>query len=217
MVPRRRDTCPIDLSELPIDMFACPGHKGLMGPLGTGVLVLRAEVAEWLRTWREGGTGSASETPHQPQFLPDKFEPGSYNAVGLAGLGAAVRWILERGVQSLREHEMSLCRRMVERIGHISRLRWFGPRRPEERVGVFSVRIEDREPDDVSAVLEGRFGILARSGLHCAPLAHAAIGTHAHGGTTRLSFGPFQDVADVDAAADALAEITRGATLPAQA
>jgi cysteine desulfurase family protein len=202
---------PLDFGASGIDLLACPGHKGLLGPLGTGVLLIRAGVETRLRTVREGGTGSDSERPVQPACLPDRFEAGSHNAVGLAGLLAAVSWINARGVQSLREHEESICRRMTERLDGIQGLRWYGPRAVEQRVGVFSVRIEGLEPAELSALLESRYGILSRSGLHCAPLAHRTIGTFDRGGTTRLSVGPFITAQDVDVLADALAQIAGGA------
>jgi cysteine desulfurase / selenocysteine lyase len=198
---------PIDFSRLPIDMLACPGHKGLLGPLGTGVLVLRAGAAESLRTYREGGTGSESESTLQPETSPDKFEAGSHNAVGLTGLLASVRWILAQSVRRLHEHEQHLCRRMMEGLDNIEGLQWFGPRTAADRVGVFSIRMEAFDPAELSAVLEAQFGILTRSGLHCAPLAHQTIGTSTTGGTTRLSLGPFLREEDVDAAGEALSQI----------
>jgi len=200
---------PIEFAGLGLDLLACPGHKGLLGPLGTGVLVIRRGVDDRLRTVREGGTGSESQSLHQPHQMPDRFEAGSHNALGLAGLLAAVRWINQRGVAAIRDHELSLCRHMIQRLDRIHGLRWFGPRRLEHRVGVFSVRIEGLEPAEVSARLEAEFGILTRSGLHCAPLAHQAIGTFQAGGTTRLSLGPFLTLADVNAAADGLEAIAR--------
>ncbi|MFH1745785.1 MAG: aminotransferase class V-fold PLP-dependent enzyme [Planctomycetota bacterium] len=200
---------PIDFTNLPIDMLACPGHKGLLGPLGTGILVLRAGFASRLDTLCEGGTGSESEHAIQPEMTPDKYEPGSHNAVGLAGLLAAVRWILERSVSELREHEKQLCARMIAGLDGVEGLRWFGPRQVDQRVGVFSIRLPGLEPSELSALLEERYGILTRGGLHCAPLAHQTIGTYATGGTTRLSLGPFLRLPDIDAAVDALAEITQ--------
>ena len=164
-----------------------------------------------MRTVREGGTGSNSESPVQPTTLPDRFEAGSHNAPGLAGLRAAVRWILDRGLRSLREHELRLCARLRERLDGIAGLQWYGPREPAERVGVFSFRIAGVEPSELSALLETRFNILSRSGLHCAPLAHRALGTLDTGGTTRLSTGPFTTADDVDRVADALATIAREA------
>lgn len=201
---------PIDFAALGMDLLATPGHKGLLGPLGTGVLVIRGGIEREMRTVREGGTGSASELPVQPETLPDRFEAGSHNGPGIAGLLAGVRWLLERGVTALRTHECLLCRGMSERLGAIRGLRWFGPRDVEQRVGVFSVRIDGVQPEHVSAILESQFGILSRSGLHCAPFAHRTIGTLETGGTTRLSFGPFTTLDDIDVAADALARIAAG-------
>jgi cysteine desulfurase/selenocysteine lyase len=203
---------PTDFSTAPIDMLACPGHKGLLGPLGTGVLVIRGGLEERLATVREGGTGSVSERPVQPEELPDRLEAGSHNALGLAGLLAALEWIGQRGVAALRRHELDLMERMIPRLEACSGLRWFGPRDPARRVGVFSVRIEGLDPAELSALLEERFGLLTRSGLHCAPFAHRTIGTDASGGTTRLSLGPFLEEADVDAAADALTELGRSSS-----
>ncbi len=206
---------PIDLARVPIDLLAFPGHKGLLGPLGTGALVIGEGVAQHMRTTREGGTGSNSERPQQPSTLPDRFEAGSHNAVGLAGLLASVTWILERGVEQLRAHEETLCRRMIERLDALEGVQWYGPRDLEQRVGVFSIRIDGLEPTDLSAILESQFGILSRSGLHCAPFAHRTLGTLERGGTTRLSLGPFLSVEDVDAAADALACVAASAYSPA--
>lgn len=193
----------IDFSGMGIDALAAPGHKGLLGPLGTGVLMLRAGVGERMQTVREGGTGSQSEQPAQPDEMPDKFEAGSHNAVGIAGLLASLRWIEQRGVAALREHERGLMRRMIAGLDATRGLRWFGPRDVELRAGVFSVQIAGLEPAELAALLE-EHGILARSGLHCAPLAHRTIGTDGAGGTTRLSLGAFHTPDDIDAAIDAL-------------
>ncbi len=205
---------PLDFGALPVDLLAFPGHKGLLGPLGTGALLIRAGVEEHMQTVREGGTGSESERPVQPDALPDRFEAGSHNAIGIAGLLAGVEWILERGVEQLRAHEVQLCGRMQEGLAACHDVRVFGPTDLDHRVGVFSVRVDGFEPAEISALFEQRFGVLSRSGLHCAPLAHQTIGTLDDGGTTRLSFGPFLTDADVDVALAALAELARG-TVPA--
>lgn len=206
---------PIAFGDLAIDALATPGHKGLLGPLGTGVLIVRDEIAQEMRTLREGGTGSASELAEQPADMPDKFEPGSHNAVGLAGLHAALDWLLERGVSNVATEEAALIDQMRTRLDAIDGVTWFGPREASQRVGVFSVRVDGLEPEEVSALLETQAGILTRSGLHCAPLAHKTIGTADRGGTTRLSLGAFHQTADVDCAMDALAEIAHEARLPA--
>jgi selenocysteine lyase/cysteine desulfurase len=139
--------------------------------------------------------------------MPDKFEPGSHNAIGIAGLLEGVRWIQDRGIEKIAAHETDLIRAFLDGISDVEGLTYFGPRGIRNRVGVFSVRIEGLDPHELSSILESNFGILSRPGLHCAPLAHQALGTTAQGGTTRLSFGPFLSVQDVHYAADALAEI----------
>jgi selenocysteine lyase/cysteine desulfurase len=143
----------------------------------------------------------------QPDFLPDKFESGSHNAIGLAGLGAALKWMEKKTVAALREHDLTLSGRFFERASDIPGLTIYGPTNPRERVTVFSVRIADLEPAELSALLESEFGILSRSGLHCAPLAHETIGTASIGGTTRLSFGAFNTLEDVDRCTEALAQL----------
>jgi cysteine desulfurase family protein len=198
---------PIEFERAPIDLLAAPGHKGLLGPLGTGVLLVRAGLEERLSSVREGGTGSASEQPLQPDAMPDKLEAGSHNVVGLAGLRASLEWLLERGVAAIRAHEQQLSPRLTEQLDAIAGLTCYGPRELERRTGVFSFRIDGFEPAELSSILEEQFGVLTRSGLHCAPLAHRAIGTDADGGTTRASFGPFTTPEDVDALAAGLRRI----------
>src|SRR4051812_9740316 len=188
---------PIDVQADGIDLLAAPGHKALLGPLGTGFLYIRPGLEQSLRTLREGGTGSVSEQPVQPDFLPDKYEPGSHNAIGIIGLSEGVKWILEQGVSKLHAREMELISTFIEGVGDIEGLTYFGPQGVRNRVGVFSVRIEGYEPQELSAILETSYGILIRSGIHCAPLAHQAIGTASIGGTTRFSFGPFVTPQDV--------------------
>ena len=198
---------PIDVREDCIDLMAAPGHKALLGPLGTGFLYIRPGLEKILRTLREGGTGSVSELDRQPEFLPDKYEPGSHNAIGIAGLNEGVKWILDQTVEKLASHDLDLVRTMLEGLSDIKGLTYYGPRGVKNRLGVFSVRIEGFEPYELAAVLESHYGILTRPGIHCAPLAHQAIGTTEYGGTTRLSFGPFLSKQDVKFATDALAEV----------
>src|SRR5439155_1947810 len=130
-----------------------------------------------------------------------------HNAIGILGLSEGVRWLAEQTVERLAEHEMDLVRVFLDGISDVEGLTYYGPRGVRNRIGVFSVRIDGYDPHELSAVLEGSYGILTRSGIHCAPLAHAAIGTADSGGATRLSFGPFLSKQDVKYATDALAEI----------
>lgn len=198
---------PIDLHASKIDLFATPGHKGLLGPLGTGVLLIRAGVETQLQTWREGGTGSVSEQPTQPDSMPDKFEAGSHNASGIAGLSVSLDWLASQNVVTLRDHEVTLIQQLLAGLAKIDEIELFGPTDPAHRVAVFSIRIAGYEPAELATLLENEFMILARAGLHCAPFAHETIGTLARGGTTRLSLGPTTTQADVEAILNALREI----------
>ena len=198
---------PIDLQNDYIDFLAAPGHKGLLGPLGTGFLYIRPGLEKQMTTIREGGTGSVSENDRQPEFMPDRFEPGSHNAIGIAGLSAGVQWVIDRGVENLRNHELDLIRTFIDGASDIPGLRYFGPQGVRDRVGVFSVVVEGLSPMELAVRSNQEFGILTRPGLHCAPLIHEAIGTAPAGGTTRLSFGPFLSKQDVKYATDALAQI----------
>jgi len=205
---------PLDVQLDNIDLLAAPGHKALLGPLGTGFLYLRPGLEKILQPLKEGGTGSVSESDTQPDFLPDKYEPGSHNAIGIIGLSEGVRWVAEQGVEKLAAHDADLSAIFIDALNGIDTLQWFGPRTVKNRVGVFSVRVEGFSPHDLSAILESHYGLLTRSGIHCAPLAHRAIGTLPAGGATRFSFGPFVSQEDVKFAAESLAEIA-GSRLPA--
>jgi cysteine desulfurase family protein len=198
---------PIDVQRDGVDLLAAPGHKGLMGPLGTGFLYIRPGLENVLHTIRQGGTGSVSEQDSQPEFMPDKFEPGSHNAVGIAGLLAGLKWIEEQTVEKLAAHDLGLTTAFLEGIRDIAGLTFYGPRDTRGRVGVFSVSLEGLAPAGLAARLETEFGILTRPGLHCAPGIHRKLGTTSLGGTTRFSFGPFLTVEDVQYAAEALAAI----------
>jgi cysteine desulfurase family protein len=203
---------PIDIEADCIDLLAAPGHKFLMGPLGTGFLYLRPGMEKWVRPVREGGTGSVSELDRQPDFLPDKYESGSHNAPGILGLLEGVNWVLDQTVEKLHLHDRDLVRTFIDNTLRLPGLQIVGPRGVANRIGVFSVRVEGFSPQELSAVLESHFGLLTRSGLHCAPHAHRTLGTLEIGGTTRLSFGPFLSVQDVKFAADAIAELCLSAT-----
>jgi len=198
---------PIDVEADGIDLLAVPGHKGLLGPLGTGVLYIRPGLEDVLQPIREGGTGSVSEQDRQPDFMPDKFESGSHNAIGIAGLLAGLKWHVTKDIAELAAHDRALSETFLAGISGIEGLKYYGPQGIEGRVGVFSVAVEGISPLELSARLENDFGILTRPGLHCAPLIHRTLGTLSQGGTTRFSFGPFLTPEDVAYAAEALASI----------
>ena len=198
---------PIDLGTLPIDLLACSGHKGLLGPLGTGVLYVRPGIEEQLRPCRQGGTGSASETETQPSTLPDKFEAGNHNAPGLCGLDAGVGWVLEHSPQSLHQHERDLTAQLIAGLRDLPGVTLYGPPADEDRVGVLSLTLSGWDPQELAATLDQSFGIEVRAGLHCAPGAHRALGTLAGGGTVRFSVGAFTLPTDIEAVIAAVGQI----------
>jgi len=200
----------IDVQKIGADFVAFPGHKGLMGPLGTGVLYVKPGAEKICKTMKEGGTGTISEVATQPQTMPDKYEIGSHNAIGLAGLSEGVAWVLNRGVDSLRQHDRHLCEVFLQGVAEAENLTVYGPGLDmlDRRTGVFSVNVEGLTPHELAERLEKDFGILTRPGLHCAPFAHKTIGTHPVG-TTRLSFGAFTTEQQVITAAKSLTEIAQ--------
>ncbi|MGE3313970.1 MAG: aminotransferase class V-fold PLP-dependent enzyme [Planctomycetaceae bacterium] len=198
---------PIDMSALPIDVLCSPGHKGLLGPLGTGLVVLGRGMEERLRSFRQGGTGSVSEQEQQPSTLPDKYESGNHNAPGLFGLEAALAWIDEQGIDSLRQHERRLTERLIDGLSGNPAIVVHGSTDPDDRVGVVSFTIEGYEPQILASILDENFHVQTRAGLHCAPGAHRCLGTLESGGTVRLSVGPFTTEGEIDAAISAITEV----------
>jgi len=193
---------PIDVQKLKLSAMACSGHKGLLGPQGTGVLYVHPEVE--LAFWREGGTGSISHELQQPDFMPDRLEAGTPNTIGIAGLGAAVNYLNEVGLEQVRQKERALTERLRAGLLQVPGLTLYSP---PNSLGVLSVNLEGYDSSELSVVLERRFGILTRPGLHCAPLAHRAIGTYPHG-TTRISVGYSTTEEEVDAVIAAFMELT---------
>jgi cysteine desulfurase family protein len=184
------------------DIVAFTGHKGLLGPTGTGGLWVREGVG--LSPLAVGGSGSGSESLVHPAFMPDLLEAGTLNTHGLAGLAAGIGYILDRGVEDIRAHELRLSEILLEGLAGVPGLRVLGPGAGEgNRVATVSVALEGRSSSDVAGLLEEGHGIMVRSGLHCAPLAHEAYGTFP-GGATRFSFGPFNTEGDAMAAVRAL-------------
>ena len=202
----------LDVQSLGADLVAFPGHKGLLGPLGTGALYIRPGTEHILATMKEGGTGTVSEQPVQPTAMPDKYEIGSHNAIGLAGLSEGAAWVLRRGAASVREHERRLCELFLELTDGAGRLKVYGPRNPDDRAGVFIVNVDGLAPVELADAMERDFGVLTRPGLHCAPLAHRTMGTFPDG-ACRLSFGPFTTEDQVRLAAGALARIAEHAAV----
>jgi cysteine desulfurase family protein len=199
---------PIDVEAMHIDLLAFTGHKGLMGPPGTGGLVVSPKRD--LDSFIEGGTGSNSDKEEQPPMWPDKFESGTQNYWGLAGLKASVDFLLKTGVQTVRKKEEALAAQFLGEVEKIKGVKLYGPPAgaEKERVAVVSLNIEGKDPSEVGFELDERYGIMTRVGLHCAPLAHRTIGTHPIG-TVRFSFGFYNTPKEVEVAIKALKEISK--------
>lgn len=195
---------PIDVREMEIDLLAFPGHKGLLGPTGTGGLYVSPDVR--LTPLRQGGTGTRSEEERQPEALPEALEAGTLNTVGIAGLGAALRFLQGRGLAAVQAHEAALAARLLAGLRDIPGVRAYGTADPQRRVGVVSLTMRGWEPVDLGAALDSAFGVAVRAGLHCAPVAHRTLGTFPRG-TVRLSPGIFTTEEEIDRALAALREL----------
>lgn len=195
---------PIDVVEMGIDLLAFPGHKGLLGPTGTGGLYVSPEVR--LAPLRQGGTGTRSEEERQPEELPEALEAGTVNTVGIAGLGAALRVLQGLGLARVQAHEAALTTRLLAGLRDIPGVRVHGPDDPRRQVAVVSIDVDGWEPVDLGAALDSTFGVAVRPGLHCAPMAHRTLGTFPRG-TVRLSPGISTTEEEIDQALVALREL----------
>lgn len=194
---------PVDFQAFGLSALVVPGHKGLLGPGGVGALLLDHDFAQRLTPLIAGGTGSASDSEYLPSYLPDRFESGTANIPGCYGWEAALRFIRQQGVETLRQHEAALCRRFLDGLSGIDHVRVVGPRDMDRRVGVISVDFLRRDNAETAYALETQYGILTRCGLHCAPSAHKTLGTFPQG-TVRFSLGWANTEQDVDAALSAI-------------
>lgn len=199
-------TLPINVQEMGIDLLAFPGHKGLYGPQGTGGLYVGPNVT--LQPLLQGGTGSHSELELLPDMLPDRLESGTLNAVGIAGLGAGVEYILDKGIDSIHKQEMDLCQHLVEGLSKIPGIILYGPENWNERTAVLSINLERINANEVGYILDRVFGIAVRTGLHCAPQAHRTIGT-LNQGTIRFSPAMFNSHEDIENTILAMQQITK--------
>lgn len=201
----------IDMEADGIDLLAFTGHKSMYGPMGTGGLVIGQRVdTSRLVPLKRGGTGSRSEREEQPDFLPDMCESGTSNAIGLAGLAAGVRWVLERGVEAIRAEEMVLTQRLIDGLREIPGVAVYGTLDAARQTAAVSFNLARMEPSEVALRLDEEYGIMARPGLHCAPAAHRTVGTFP-AGTVRFSLGAFNTSAQVDAALEAVGRLAQEA------
>ncbi len=194
----------IDLDRTPIDLLAVPGHKGLLGPSGTGLLVIREGLH--LRPLLFGGTGVNSTSLDMPEHPPERFEAGTPNVAGLAGLAAGLAWLEEQGRDLVSARLSALTARLVRGLSSLDRVKLFGPGADKKRGAVVSFVVEGQDPSVTAFHLDREYGICARAGLHCAPRAHRALGTFPEG-TVRLSPGPFNTEIEIDQAIEAVADI----------
>ena len=195
---------PLDVTALGASAVAMPGHKGLLGPTGTGLLYLApgVDVAPLIR----GGTGSQSELETQPDFAPDKYESGTLNAMGIVGLGAAAGYLAEVGVENVYERLTELTRRFRDALARVEGIVLYGPDDPARSVGIVSVNVDGIPCATVSRFLDDESRIMTRAGLQCSPAAHRSLGT-APEGTVRLSWGFDTTDDQIDTAAEALRSI----------
>ncbi|HEY3365178.1 MAG TPA: aminotransferase class V-fold PLP-dependent enzyme [Symbiobacteriaceae bacterium] len=199
---------PIDVQALGVDLLGFTGHKGLLGPQGTGGLYVRPGLD--LPPLLRGGTGSASESEVQPDFLPDRYEAGTPNVPGLSGLAAGAEYLLARGIERVRAHERVLVDRFLGGLATIPGVQVYGPLHPAGRVGLVSLNLRGVSPSALGQALEDGYGILTRVGLHCAPAAHRTAGTYPEG-SVRFSFSGLTPLEHVDAALAALEELAANA------
>ena len=196
---------PVNVRALGCDLYAFPGHKSLLGPMGTGGLYVRPGLS--LRPLREGGTGTDSESVLQPESLPEKYESGTLNLPGIAGLGAGCAFVKER-VSAIMTHERELTQAVYEGLSAIPGAEIYSPREEAARAGIVSFNLEGLTSSDVSDRLANA-GIAVRGGLHCAPGAHRFLNTLRRG-AVRASVGYANTFEEVDAFLDAVKRIAKG-------
>jgi selenocysteine lyase/cysteine desulfurase len=200
---------PIDVEAMGIDLLAFTGHKGLQGPPGTGGLVINDTVdTSRIEPLVRGGTGSRSEYQTQPEACPDKFESGTPNGVGIAGLGAGVRWVLDRGVEAIAAHEIELASVLIEGLSAIPNVTVCGAAGATQRTATVSFTVANRTVSEIGLRLDDEFDVLCRVGLHCAPAAHRSLGTFPEG-TVRFAAGAGTTLDDIQTAVAAVRHLVR--------
>jgi cysteine desulfurase family protein len=200
--------CPIDVEAMNIDLLAFTGHKSLFGPSGTGGLYIREGLEKRIEPICVGGTGSRSEVEQQPDFMPDRYEAGTPNTVGIAGLQAGVEFVLSRGINQIQGKEENLVKTFIEGISDLPGIIIYGPGIVERRIPVVSFNIAGMDPAAIALELDDHFKIMSRSGIHCAPSAHKTIGTYPMG-TVRFSFSYFNTQEQVAKAIETLQKMSK--------
>ena len=206
---------PVDLKEIRADLLAAPGHKGLLGPQGTGFLYLSSDLNGCLVPLRQGGTGTASKSMRQPSEVPEAYESGTLNALGIVGLGAGIEWIERlgggsyfRGIKAIRSWERELTAYIDDELADMNKVIVYGVKEAEKKVGVTAFNISDLNCEEAASLLSKEYGIAVRAGYHCAGPAHRTIGTW-DTGAIRISAGPFNTKKEANRLLQAVYRMTR--------
>ncbi len=197
---------PLDVEADNISLLAFTGHKGLLGPQGIGGLYVRPGLS--LNTIIEGGTGSFSESMEQPQFMPDMLESGTPNTPGIAGLKAGIDYIMSRGMKNIRAHEQQLTAMLLTGLSEVPGIQIYGSPDSGRRTAVVAFNLDNRDCGELAFRMEQEYGIIGRSGLHCAPLAHSTLGILQQG-SCRLSIGCMNCESDIEQAVRAVYDISK--------
>jgi len=197
----------VDYKALNADVLAFTGHKGLYGPQGIGGFIISDRASEITQPLVQGGTGSKSHEDIQPDFLPDKFESGTLNTVGIVGLKAGIDFINQETLENIRIHENKLTDIFLKRMETIKKVHIYGPKDIKKQTSTIALNIEGMDPSEVSYILDTQYGIMTRSGIHCTPYAHKTIGTFPIG-TLRFSIGYLNTEDDIEYACDAMEKIS---------
>lgn len=198
----------VDYEDLNADAIAFTGHKSLLGPQGIGGFIISDELASKVEPLIEGGTGSLSDEEIQPEYMPDKFEPGTLNIPGIYGLNASLKYVLKEKVSTIREKELYLVEHFLEGLLNMPGIHIVGKKDLSHRTAVVSIDVPGKDNADVSYELSSGFGIMTRCGLHCAPSAHKTLGTFPRG-TVRFSFSHFNTIAEVKYTIDAIHKVLK--------
>ncbi len=198
----------MDFQKLGADAIGFTGHKSLLGPQGIGGLVINDRVVDKMDTLIEGGTGSLSDSEVQPDYMPDKFESGTLNIPGIYGLNAALKYLQDYGIKNIREEEIYLLDRFLKDLYNIKNIRPVGKKTSDNRTGIVSIDFINDDNGLVAHELSKTYGIMTRSGMHCAPSAHQTLGTFPKG-TVRFSLNHFNTLEEIEYAIDCINKIVK--------
>ncbi len=203
----------IDFEALHLSALCAPAHKGLLAPQGLGILLLASDFAEKLKPIITGGTGSLSNSEIQPDFLPDKFEAGTPNIPAIFGLNASIKYILEKGIENIRQQELALTDKFISMLNEINKgncyFKILGTDDLDKKLGVLSLDFLDFDNAEMSTILEEDYGIKTRCGLHCSPMGHKCLGSFPQG-AVRFSIGHFNTIAEIEYTVKSIKEVLHG-------